>query len=552
MKRASVVLVGVAAVLFGGRAAWGEAEPTTLRVASLPGECWWGGATTFGTKEPFGGRTSAFAFDLRTSNYGNQAAPLLVSNRGRYIWSDKPFKCTFADGTFTLEGSAPFDLGSDGKTLREALKAAAAKHFPPSGKLPDLDLIAHPQWNTWVELTYNQNQKDILAYAKAIQANGFPAGGVIMVDDTWQYGYGIWKFEPQKFPDPKAMMDELHGLGYKVMLWVCTYVSMDSPGYRELAFGLSDQGRHVEKGGFMLKGPDDPVDAKWWNGKSAEIDYSHPNGCAWFARQLSRLQKDYGVDGFKLDAGDTDGYGADWIAYDKSFGPADQCEAYAKIGLQFPLNEYRACWKMAGQPLVQRLRDKDHSWEAIGQLVPDMIACGLLGHSFVCPDMIGSGSWMAFAPDAPHPYEPEIFVRSAQIHALAPMMQFSAAPWRMLKGDALDAVRAAAWTRMKFTPYILGVARKCAETGEPMLRSLEYMYPGHGWEMVDDQFLLGEWLMVAPQTKKGAASRKVVVPPGRWRADDGTLVQGPQTIEVATPLARLPYFVSEDFPSIHK
>ena len=80
------------------------------------------------------------------------------------------------------------------------------------------------------------------------------------------------------------------------------------------------------------------------------------------------------------------------------------------------LNEYRACFKMGGQPLVQRLCDKGHDWKAVRQLVPDMIQAGLLGHSFVCPDMIGGGSWMAFAPDAPTPFDPEIFVRSAQAH----------------------------------------------------------------------------------------------------------------------------------------
>lgn len=217
-------------------------------------------------------------------------------------------------------------------------------------------------------------------------------------------------------------------------------------------------------------------------------------------------------------------------------------EAYAKIGLQFPLNEYRACYKMGGQPIVQRLCDKGHDWQAIEQLIPDMMNCGLLGHPFVCPDMIGSGSWTAFLPAAPHPYEPEIFVRSAQIHALAPMMQFSAAPWRMLKGEAFEAVKAAAWTRMKFADYILSVAKDSAKTGEPMLRAMEYEFPGQGAEKLTDQFMMGSKLLVAPQTKKGGKTRTVFIPSGTWTADDGSEVTGPKTIEVATPLTRLPYF----------
>ena len=73
-------------------------------------------------------------------------------------------------------------------------------------------------------------------------------------------------------------------------------------------------------------------------------------------------------------------------------------------------------------------------------------------------------------------------------------------------------------------------------------------YPGHGWEMVRDQFLMGETLLVAPQVDEGAESRSVIIPPGTWTADDGTTVIGPKTIVVRTPLARLPHFVRSSEP----
>jgi len=526
----------------------GSLRGEELKVTVQPGEGWWGAATTFGLKAPFGLNAKDADFDLRKDNFANQTAPFMVSTKGRYVWSDAAFACSYTNGVMTFVGEKPIELKENGGTLRGAFLAAAKRHFPASGKMPDLALLEKPQWNTWIELTYNQNQKDILAYAKAIKANGFPDGGVIMIDDTWQYGYGIWQFEPRRFSDPKAMCDELHALGYKVMLWVCPFVSMDSPGYRELNFGLRDAGVRCEKGGLIQTGKktvyeqDFAQPVAWWNGLSAMLDLTHPLGIAWFARELTRLQTDYGVDGFKLDAGDVDEFQPPYVTH-KPATPSELCEAYAKIGLQFPLNEYRACFKMAGQPLVQRLCDKGHDWESVRELVPDMINCGLLGHTFVCPDMIGGGSWMAFMPDAPTPFDPELFVRSAQAHALAPMMQFSAAPWRLLKGEHLDAVRAAAWLRMKWTPYIVETAKACAKTGEPMLRAMEYEFPNAGAEGLIDQFMLGSKLLVAPQTTKDAKTRTVFIPTGTWTADDGTVVVGPKTIEVVTPLARLPHFV---------
>lgn len=520
----------------------GEGASVTQEVSVLPGEGWWGVADTFGWHSPYALNKTEIAIDIRRHNQSNQSAPLLVSTKGRYVWSDDAFAFSLKDGRIRLDGSAPFEVVQAGKTLRDAFKAASAKHFPPSGMLPDLALFEKPQWNTWIELTYNQNQADILAYARAIKANGFPSGGVIMIDDTWQLGYGVWQFDPRRFSDPKAMVDELHAEGYKVMLWVVPFVSMDSPGYREMAHGLTDGGRYCEKGGLLMDERDDTKVVGWWNGKSAQVDPTSPLGAKWFARELKRLQTDYGVDGFKLDAGDSDTWRPPYKTYAKA-SPSELCEAYAKIGLQFPLNEYRACFKMGGQPLVQRLCDKAHDWPSVQRLVPDMIACGLLGCQFVCPDMIGGGSWMAFAPDAPTPFDAELFVRGAQTHALAPMMQFSAAPWRMLKGEHLDAVRAAAWLRMRFTPYIVQTARESAKSGEPMLRAMEYEFPGCGFEKSIDQFMMGSDLLVAPQTVKGAASRKVLIPPGEWQGDDGSLVKGPCEVEVATPLSRLPHFV---------
>ena len=119
------------------------------------------------------------------------------------------------------------------------------------------------------------------------------------------------QFDPRRFADPKAMTDELHALGYKVMMWVVPFVSMDSPGYREMAHGMLDAGVKCEKGGLVLQSKqlnfDQYLDARpfaWWNGKSAYVDYTHPRGCAWFARELKRLCDDYGVDGFKFDSGD--------------------------------------------------------------------------------------------------------------------------------------------------------------------------------------------------------------------------------------------------------
>jgi alpha-glucosidase (family GH31 glycosyl hydrolase) len=89
---------------------------------------------------------------------------------------------------------------------------------------------------------------------------------------------------------------------------------------------------------------------------------------------------------------------------------------------------------------------------------------------------------------------------------------------------------------------IVALARDSARTGEPILRSLEYAYPNQGFGTVVDEFLLGPDILVAPVVEQGARRRRLLIPPGRWKADDGVVVDGPSSIEVAAPLDRLPWY----------
>ena len=218
-----------------------------------------------------------------------------------------------------------------------------------------------------------------------------------------------------------------------------------------------------------------------------------------------------------------------------------QSALYGNFAFKYKGSEYRNGFGFAGKPVIMRLHDKAHSWEAVARLVPDMLAAGFVGCPFICPDMIGGGEWTAFLPGAP--FDPELFIRSAQIHALCPMMQISASPWRVLSKEHQRIFKQTVELRQKFAPQFVELAKQSARTGEPMMRNLEYNFPGMGYADIKDQFMMGDDLLVAPVIEKGAKARKVVLPPAKWHADDGQVYNGPTEIEVATPLERLPYFV---------
>ena len=86
------------------------------------------------------------------------------------------------------------------------------------------------------------------------------------------------------------------------------------------------------------------------------------------------------------------------------------------------------------------------------------------------------------------------------------------------------------------------MAKAAAQSGEPIVRHLEYMYPHQGYAEIKDQFLLGESIMVAPVLEKGKRSRTVIFPEGTWLGDDGSTITGSCTREINVPLRRLPWY----------
>ena len=528
-----LLLAGVLAVRAGG---------SETRFQMLPGEEWRGAATFFGSQMPFDEETS-LEIDLRTENYYNQYSSLLLSNLGRVIWCDVQAKFSFTNGTIAIEAEKSPVLTDAGATLRDAYMFASKSYFPPSGRTPDLSFFAAPQYNTWIELTYNQNERDVLAYAQSMLDHGCPPG-VLMIDDTWQTAYGDWNFDGRRFPDPKGMVKKLHDQGFKVILWICPWVSMDSPAYRLLTQGIDPfKSGLFPIGGLYRDAKGSVVPVEWWNGISAMLDFTDPRGREWFKGELDRLVGDYDVDGFKLDGGALSKY-INLVPFVKGTSTADQSNGFAAFSLQYPVCEYRHAWNYGGKPVVMRLHDKNHVWKDLQSLIPDLIAGGLLGCSFMCPDMVGGGNWVSFLPGSD--FDEELFIRSAQVHALCGQMQFSASPWRVLSEKGQTIIRNLVSLRQKrFAAKFVELAKECGKTGEPMIRHMDYMFPGNGYGKISDQFVMGDFLMVAPQVEKGKPSREVAIPPGVWRADDGLVVVGPSRITVSTPIDRLPYFECE-------
>lgn len=499
----------------------------------LENEVWWGGSSNYGTQMPIGS-DSSYCQDFRI-DASNQTMPFFVSNKGRYIWSEYAFKAEVKDGKFCFEGKDDIALYNGGSTLKEAYQAASKAHFPFTGKQLPEAFFRTAQYNTWIEFMYQPYQEGVLRYAQDIIDNGFEPG-IFIIDEGWHGRYGNWEFDPARFPDPKGMIDKLHEMGFTVMLWVVPYVCPDGEFFIKKILAGEDVFMRTESGEVAI--------IKWWNGFSAVLNLAHPGDRDFLDKQLHHLMDDYGVDGFKFDGGDLAAYEPGNVINGKfatDMTPAQLNIAWNEFGERYTFHEYKDTFKGGGKSVIQRLRDKFPTWEGegINTLIPDTLLQGLIGHPFVCPDMIYGGDWIAFANG--DPVDEELFIRCAQCSALLPMMQFSLSPWRVLSKESLDIVIEASKLHKKMAPEIIKLVKESTVTGDPIVRNMEYNYPHCGYESIIDQFLLGDDVLVAPVITKGATERTVVFPEGKWISEGGTIYEK-GTHTVPTPINILPWF----------
>lgn len=509
-----------------------------VTIPLLPGEKWWGGAGGSGERQPYCAGGDAKRYDLTVA--GHTSSPLLVSTKGRYLWAEKPFAYQFKDGMLAISSDNDLPtLTQAGATLKEAYLAAAKAHFRFDGKTPPDIFFTLPQWNNWIEIFLRgMTQKSADDYTAELAASDFPCG-VYMMDGGWLSHQGSYEFYEKDFPDPKGLFDRINAQGWIPLIWTAHFVSPDSREYKKLRY-------HPKLNGLDLlayrkqPGSKQAGVVRWWSGISCVYDLTKPAANAYYAQTLKDFAAQYGIRGFKFDAGDPRMFEEDMRFFDESARGVDYTRLYAELAArEFPYHEIRVSWKCGGLPLVTRLNDRPHTWEAQRTVIPQIVTAGLLGCPYSLGDMVGGGLEVSFVGTK---LDEKLVVRSAALHALMPMMQFSLAPWRHLSPENVKLCRDFVDLRQSYVPTIMKLVREAAETGAPIVRTMEYEFPDETFTRSTRQFMLGADLLVAPVLEPDD-STLVELPKGRWVDDLGAEHVGPKTLELKdVPLARLPRY----------
>jgi alpha-glucosidase (family GH31 glycosyl hydrolase) len=421
-----------------------------------------------------------------------------------------------------------------GENVREACAHLIAILGKPE-RTPPEDYLRQPIWTTWARYKTAIDQAVVLRYAEEIRAHGY-AGGTFGIDDKWQRAYGDNAFDPERFPDPKGMVQVLNQLGFNVTVWVHPFFVAESPNTQE-AIQRGYLIKHAER--------DEPYPVIWWQGLGYLLDVSNPEALAWYAEKLRALQEQVGLAGYKFDAGEAGFFPAEARTHTPIHRNEYSARWAAFAAQHFPHSEVRTGWFSQKLPLLFRQWDRFSTWgydNGLASVISTALMLSVTGYPFTLPDMIGGNAYGALLPDK------ELFIRWTQASALMLAMQFSIAPWDF-DAETVAICRKYTDLHVALADERLSAARRAVQDGTPIVRPLWWDAPGDIAALsIADQYLMGRYL-VAPVVTPNSVARDVYLPSGTWRdywsgeryESDGMWLRA-----YPAPLDVLPLFVRQE------
>ncbi len=446
-----------------------------------------------------------------------------------------------------------------GPTPAEVLTRMTARVGRPA--LPPLWSLGHHQ-SRW---SYGSDA-EVRAVAAEIRRRRIPTD-VIHLDIDYMDGYRVFTWHPRRFPDPKGLVADLAKQGFRVVAIVDPGVKVDE--------GWSVYRDGCERDVFCRSDDGERYTLRVWPKEAALPDFNRSEVRRWWGEQHRPLL-DAGVAGIWNDMNEPAGWARDVrvgrliLPFQKQdlsrvvqSDPAEtghrvehervrnvygqqQCRATrAFLETERP-GERPFVLTRSGTAGVQSLAavwtgDNVSRWDDLRASIPMLLNLSLSGVAFCGADIGGFfGSCT-----------PELYARWIQLGALQPFARTHSVwlgrrqePWRF--GRRVEAIaRESLELRMRLLPYLYGLFHAAEESGAPVWRPLFFEFPDDPESAaVDDQLMLGPELLVAPVMERGARSRELYLPPGRWMAwhDDAQYV-GPRRVRVAAPLERLPLFL---------
>lgn len=383
-----------------------------------------------------------------------------------------------------------------------------------------------PMQQKWV-LGYQQSrwgyssEEEFRFIAKSIREKEIPLDA-LHFDIDYMEKYKVFTWNQDRFPTLEALLDELKEMGVKP-------VCIIDPGVKvEEGYSVYEEG--IEKD-YYAKTPDGDVYVnEVWPGDAVYPDFGKPEVRKWWGENHKFLL-DKGIRGVWNDMNEPASFRGplpDDVMFTDEDRPALHKEMHnvyghnmakatyeglKELGGKRPFMITRACYAGSQKYTTMWTGDNQSIWHHLRMAIPQQCNMGMSGLSFIGTDIGGFGSDCT----------PELMARWIQVGIFSPLCRNHSAagtknqePFRYTE-EIVDIYRKYVNLRYELLPYFYDKMYETEKTGLPMIRPLVLHYPQdkNVWNL-NDEFLLGENLLVAPVVEQGATARMVYLPEGIW------------------------------------
>lgn len=395
-----------------------------------------------------------------------------------------------------------------------------------------------------------RTQQETMSVIDTLRRHGYPVDGIVL--DLYWYGkesdMGRFEWNAEQWPDHRKMLADLKADGVKMIIITQPYLTKD---------GALDNYEMAKKAGMLATDSTGNVhDLQTWVGEAGMLDVSNPATQQWMWSRYRDLTLE-GVTGWWGDLGEPETHpltmrhynGLTASEYHNLYG-----NDWSKIIYDGFVKEFPNCRLMTlmrgGTAGLQRYSvfpwstDVSRSWGGLQAQVPIMINTALSGLGYMSHDVGG------FAIDKANPHDDELYMRWLQLGLFTPVYRthstIDAEPYHYTMLGYQDVLKALINARYRMLPYNYTLAYENATTGAPFVRPLNF-YSADDANLSDlqDQYMWGRDILVAPVIEKGAIAREVYLPEGTWidMSDPKMTFEGGQWISYPAPLAKLPLFI---------
>lgn len=505
---------------------------------------------------------------LELAHRNSQASvPFMVSSRGYGFFWNNPAIGTATFGTNKTE----WHVNSTRKldyfiTAGDSPAEIEAQYSLATGRTPMMPEYGMGYWQC--KLRY-RNQEELLAVAREHKKRGLPMDAIVIDFFHWTR-QGDFRFEPRDWPDPEAMVKELKELGIELVVSVWPTIDEQSSNYGVMA-----------ENGYLVNADRCNAIHMTWMGNTTFYDATNPKAQQFVWEQCKEHYYDYGIRCFWLDEAEPEYGPYDFDNYRYFEGPAVQCtnrypvgyakgfyDGLKKEGETDIMSLVRCAW--AGSQKYGVLTwsgDIYSSFRAMREQLQAGLSMGMAGIPWWTSDIGGF-----LGGNITDPHFKELLVRWFAWGAFCPVfrMHGERSPWYEREQEFINGVRQLTsgqdnevWSfgednyeilkkylfiRERLRPYIRDCMKAASESGAPVMRPLFYDFPEDkdSWE-IEDAYMFGPDLLVAPVMEEGVTERSVYLPKGAAWKDAYTkkTYEGGQRVTVPAPIDIIPVFMRD-------